>query len=230
MRCLPSRQAVSSRSVAGAKIRRPSAKAPSPAFCGGRYSSFTPQRRASSTMGSTPFTPRMPPSRESSPMNSLPSTLSWGRYPEAARIPTAMGKSRAEPSLRRFAGARLTVMRFRGNRYPELRRAVRTRSRASLTAVSASPTISKPGSPRARSTSTVIQTPLRPLQAAPVAFAYMGCPPFSMIAWPDRLRRRPSEKTVLQPPQAGPAVQNAHFDDVEAQVPEHRVFLLLEPF
>jgi len=33
----------------------------------------------------------------------------------AARMPTAIGRSKADPSLRMSAGARLTVMRFRGN-------------------------------------------------------------------------------------------------------------------
>src|SRR5881409_3545190 len=33
----------------------------------------------------------------------------------AARIPTAIGRSKAEPSLRMSAGARFTVMRFSGN-------------------------------------------------------------------------------------------------------------------
>ena len=47
------------------------------------------------------------------------------------------------PSLRRSAGARLTVIRRAGNSKPELRIAERTRSRASRTAVSGNPTTVK---------------------------------------------------------------------------------------
>ena len=72
-----------------------------------------------------------------------------GIWPLAASTPTAIARSNPGPTLRRCAGARLTVMRRAGNSKPEFRIAARTRSRASRTARSASPTIVKAGRPGA---------------------------------------------------------------------------------
>ena len=58
------------------------------------------------------------------------------------------------PALRMSAGARLTVTRLCGNSKPELRMALRTRSRLSRTDASGRPTIVKPGRPNETSTST----------------------------------------------------------------------------
>ena len=69
-------------------------------------------------------------------------------------MPSRMGRSYTVPSLRRSAGERLTVIRETGNLQPTLRMAARTRSLASLTAASGSPTSSKAGRPPARSHST----------------------------------------------------------------------------
>lgn len=69
-------------------------------------------------------------------------------------MPTAMGRSKAELSLRMSAGARLTVTRRRGHSYPALRRAAMTRSLLSRTALSGRPTTVKEGSCRSVSTST----------------------------------------------------------------------------
>ena len=69
-------------------------------------------------------------------------------------MPSAIGRSNAAPTLRTSAGARLTVTRSGGNGKPELRIAVRTRSRLSRTVASGSPTIVTPGSPGDTSTST----------------------------------------------------------------------------
>jgi hypothetical protein len=41
---------------------------------------------------------------------------SRGNTPDAARMPRAMGRSKPAPSLRTPAGARFTVMRFKGNK------------------------------------------------------------------------------------------------------------------
>ena len=74
--------------------------------------------------------------------------------PLAASRPTASAASKPGPTLRRCAGARFAVMRRAGNSKPELRIAACTRSRASRTAASASPTTRKVGSPGRMSTST----------------------------------------------------------------------------
>jgi len=76
------------------------------------------------------------------------------RAPLAIRTPNAIGRSKAEPSLRMSAGARLTVILRLGNSKPELRSADFIRSKASRTAPSANPTIRKAGTPALMSTST----------------------------------------------------------------------------
>ena len=58
-----------------------------------------------------------------------------------------MGRSKWVPDFFRLAGARFTVIRLTGKFIPLLLTAARTRSRASFTAASGSPTISKPGMP-----------------------------------------------------------------------------------
>ena len=91
---------------------------------------------------------------ESSPTIAQPAIDSSGSWPLAARIATASGRSKPGPTLRRYAGARLTVMRSCGNTKPEFTSAALTRSRASRTALSASPTTANAGSPRRMSAST----------------------------------------------------------------------------
>ena len=87
-----------------------------------------------------------------------------------ARRRRAPGRSPG-PTLRRYAGARLTVIRRCGNSKPELRIAARTRSRASRTAVSASPTIVKAGRPARTSTSTATRRGSTPSMAKVVTRA-----------------------------------------------------------
>ena len=65
-----------------------------------------------------------------------------------------MGRSNDGPSLRRSAGARLTVMRRDGNSKAELTIAARTRSRLSWTAASGSPTMLNAGAAATTSAST----------------------------------------------------------------------------
>ena len=67
--------------------------------------------------------------------------------PAADKMPSSTGKSYVVPALRVSAGARLTVRRDTGKLSPELRMAERTRSRASLTAASGSPTMLNSGRP-----------------------------------------------------------------------------------
>jgi len=73
---------------------------------------------------------------------------------EAAKMPTAMGRSKAEPSLRKCAGARFTVTRRRGHSKPALRMAAMTRSLLSRTVLSGNPTTVNDGNWRSVSTST----------------------------------------------------------------------------
>lgn len=62
-----------------------------------------------------------------------------------------------------MAGARFTVMRLGGKLIPAVLMAARTRSRASFTAVSGRPTMSKPGRPLEMKHSAVTALPRRPL-------------------------------------------------------------------
>ena len=102
------------------------------------------------------------------------SRASAGSRPAAASTPQAMARSKPGPALRRAAGARLTVRRFSGNSKPEFSTAARTRSRASRTARSASPTIVKLGRPARRSTSTVTRRGSSPSIAKVVTRASMA--------------------------------------------------------
>ena len=60
----------------------------------------------------------------------------------------ATGKSNALPSLRKSAGAKLTVIRVRGSENPPFERLECTRSSDSLTVASGRPTNTTRGSPR----------------------------------------------------------------------------------
>jgi AcrR family transcriptional regulator len=84
-------------------------------------------------------------SSDSSPTTRARSRRPGFTRPVAQRIPTAVGRSKAAPSLRRSAGARLTVIRSIGNSRPALRIAARTRSRLSRTVESGRPTVVKVG-------------------------------------------------------------------------------------
>ncbi len=57
--------------------------------------------------------------------------------PDPASIPMAMGRSKADPSLRMSAGARLMIVFKRGRRMPEFLTAASVRGRLSRTALSA---------------------------------------------------------------------------------------------
>jgi hypothetical protein len=81
-------------------------------------------------------------------------------------MPKAMGKSKRPESLGKSAGAKFTVIRLLlGNSSPVFCSAQRTRSRASLTSVSASPTKVKLGKPFAKCTSTVTAGASKPSNA-----------------------------------------------------------------
>ena len=105
-------------------------------------------------MGSTPLMGRSRPVRLSSPTKAA-SAGSGGISSDAARMPSRIGRSYTVPSLRRPAGARFTVMRLTGYLDPQFFTAARTRSRASRTAASGRPTMSKAGRPPERKHSTL---------------------------------------------------------------------------
>ena len=85
--------------------------------------------------------------------------------PSAARIASAIGRSYCGPAFLRSAGARLATIRRGGTAKTWFASPERTRSRASCTAVSGSPTIENPGSPARRSTSTWTVAVWRPITA-----------------------------------------------------------------
>ena len=124
-------------------------QATSSALPSGRMTSFTPLSLAEITMGSAPRTGLREPSRESSPSSRTSSRCSVGSWRVAARMHTAMGRSKEGPSFRVSAGARLTVSRAMGMANPLLAMAALTRSRLSLTEASGRPMISSAGRPLA---------------------------------------------------------------------------------
>jgi hypothetical protein len=113
-----------------------------------------PARRAESAIGSAPRIGRSAPPSASSPANSYAGSSFAGIWPVAARIPSAIGRSKRPDSLRRSAGARLTVILRAGKSNCAFWSAARTRSRASFTSVSGSPTRLNAGSPPPKCTST----------------------------------------------------------------------------
>ena len=79
---------------------------------------------------------------------------------------TAMGRSYAVPDFLTSLGAKLMVTCSRGIENPLARSAQRTRERASSTEESGMPTMSSPGRPPDRLTSTVTSSACTPLSAA----------------------------------------------------------------
>ena len=152
--------------VPAAHTVRPSTRRASVALALATNRARTPWLRAARASASTPRTGLRLPSRPSSAALQTPSSCSRGSWPLAPSSPRAIGRSKAGPSLRRSAGARLTTTRVRGTLRPLLRRAPRTRSRDSCTAASARPTISRPGRPGPMSTSTVTGRTSRPRSPA----------------------------------------------------------------
>ncbi len=134
-------------------------------------------RTMANDIASAPRIGRNSPDSDSSPANSYRSTLSAGIWREAARMPSAIGKSKRPDSLGRSAGARLTVMRWAGNSKPPFWMAARTRSLASFTSVSAKPTIVNAGKPLARCTSTLTCCASMPARARLLSTARLMCFP-----------------------------------------------------
>ena len=122
------------------------------------------------------------PSSDSSPAYTWLSTALVGIICSAARMPSAMARSRPAPSFLIFAGARFTVIFFTGKWNPLFLSAARTRSRLSRTVASGSPTMENWGRPEERSTSTSTRCASTPTIAALRTFA-------STITSPARMRR-----------------------------------------
>ena len=139
-------------STASARVSTPTTSIPSTSLASATAAAATttrrrPRRARTETIGRTPGTARTSPPSDSSPISATrPGPARTCSDP--SRMPTAIARSSEAPALRRSAGARLTVIRRGGWTNPALRNAPRTRSRASCSAVSARPTMVKPGQPR----------------------------------------------------------------------------------
>ena len=111
--------------------------------CGsGTKTRLTPRAEAAITIGRTPGTQRRRPSRVSSPIRTVSASVSFGSgAPLAARIATAIARSKCGPRLGRSAGeSRIVILRLVGQSNPLFSMAERHRSRASLIDASARPT------------------------------------------------------------------------------------------
>ena len=133
-----------------------------------------PARRAASAQASAPGTGLSRPSSASSPTAAWPERRFAGICRDAASSARAIGRSKPDPSLRRSAGARLTVIRRRGHSSSALVMPLRTRSFASWQALSGRPTIENPGTPRCRWASTSTSRASRPTRACVSARANMS--------------------------------------------------------
>ena len=113
------------------------------AFSFGRIILFIPSFFASIHIGSIPFIFSMCPFSDSSPIkivsSKILSSLFCLIYPLAVSIPTAIAKSKFDPSFLVFAGARFTIIFLLKNSAFEFFIAVFTLSLDSLTLVSGNP-------------------------------------------------------------------------------------------
>ena len=152
----PDRSAPARHRRATRRHRRSAPRRPRPLRRSARAEGSPPGLRVSPPRrsGSTPRVGWIDPSSESSPSSTQSAISRRSTTPCAARMPSAIGRSNDAPAFRTSAGARFTVMRWAGNSKPELRIALRTRSRLSRTLASGRPTIVKPGNPNDTSTST----------------------------------------------------------------------------
>ena len=144
----------------------PSTIAASAAFAAGRITAFIPWSRAATAIGRAPLIGRISPVRASSPMTKQRSSRGNSARSAAATIPTAIGRSKLGPSFLISAGARLIVVRSRGQRKPLFEIAVVTRSLLSRTAASGRPTTMTTGLPEPVLTSTSTWMASTPCSAA----------------------------------------------------------------
>ena len=144
----------------------PSTIEASAAVAEGRTTAFFPRLRASRAMGRAPFTGRISPVSANSPATKHRSSRGSSALSAAATIPIAIGRSKLGPSFLMSAGARLIVVRSRGQRNALLAIAVVTRSLLSFTAVSGKPTTTIFGSPEPVFTSISTSRASTPWMAA----------------------------------------------------------------
>ncbi len=114
------------------------------------------------------------------------------------------------PAFFRLAGDRFTVMRLTGNVIPQFFTAARTRSRASRTAASGSPTMSKAGSPPDRKHSTLTSYPATPFRPRERVLITTAAASFLLIRQMPALLGKCRKNTVPQgepllPQSGGPA-------------------------
>jgi hypothetical protein len=111
------------------------------AFVSGTATALMPLSRATIAAESAPRTGRTLPSSESSPRNIIRSSAFPKNCPWHPASPSAIGRSNADPSLRKSAGARLMVAPCPyGKSIPQFFSADFTRCRLSFTALSGNPT------------------------------------------------------------------------------------------
>ena len=150
----------------------------------------TPAARRRGRRGAQPASSRAPrgqgavPRRgRAPPRTPAPARAFGGTCRVAARMPSAMGRSKRPLSLGRSAGARFTMTRLCGKSKRAVARAARTRSRASRTSVSGSPTTWKPGRPPPTWTSTRTGgacMPARPRERTTASDKRTPCPEAAM--------------------------------------------------
>ena len=145
----------------------PRAPAPPRRRCrAGRPGAASRARAACSAIASAPgHRPQGPVEGELARPRRRPRAPPAASCPEAARIASASGRSYWGPALRRSAGARLATIRRAGTANAWLASPERTRSRASWTAASGSPTTENAGRPARRLTSTSTVEVSRPRTA-----------------------------------------------------------------
>ncbi len=137
----------------------------SAAFATGTTTQSAPASAAATTAGRTPRTGLTVPSSPSSPRKNGRETRCLGTRPAAPSNAIAIARSNRLPRLGRLAGKRLMVTRASGQAYLLLITAERTRSRASLRAVSSMPIRVTPAMPWPTSASTSTTWPLTPTSA-----------------------------------------------------------------
>ena len=142
-----------------------------------------PASLAAHTIGSTPLTGLMLPSRLTSPIINTFSNIFKSKQPFAASIPIAIGRSYIVPSFLILAGDILITIFCGVSSIPEFLIATLTLSFASLTLDPSAPLISNVGSPKPTSVSTLTIYASIPYTAALITLLNTSHPfPFSNLS------------------------------------------------
>jgi hypothetical protein len=144
----------------------PSTKLACSEFLIGTSIFFMPLFFAVSTKLIIPLTDLIDPSKASSPTTKMSFNSDLGIWPLTESRAIAIGKSKCEPSLGIFAGAKFIVIRFLGKSNLVFLIALLTLSLASSMALLPKPTIIKLGRPLEVSHSTSISFPSTPNDVA----------------------------------------------------------------